>query len=148
MDISEELKSIVNKLKMEFGYELTRVSKEDDVDIDHLLFERATPEGNHQKLIIEDHTWERFLPDFDPEHHPWEVGDWLIFSYLTDDVRDWFGRYTETQHPLTYTEYRLIDRLIRQIEKERRYPEDRIFERKIQQIAKENDELKGEKNNG
>ena len=118
MDISKKLQSILDGFKEQFGYELKKINSEDDVYIDYLVFERKTLDGNHQNLTIEDHTWEKSRPDFDPKNHVNDIGDWLIFSYLTDDVRDWFGRYTETQYPLTYTEYKIIERIIQQIEKE------------------------------
>lgn len=121
-NISKELKAILDEFKERFGYELTDLAAEDDEIlerkyIDYLVFER-TAERSHHVLILEDHTWEKSCEDFDPKNHPWDVGDWLIFSYLKDDARDWFGHLIDTRYPLTYTEYKFIEKIILQIEKE------------------------------
>ena len=121
-EVSEKLKTIFDEFKAQFGYELKELVSDDDVllgrtYIDYMVFERIA-EGHHHVLILEDHTWEKSCEDFDPKNHPWDVGDWLIFSYLKDDVRDWFGHFTDTRYPLTYTEYKMIEKIILQIEKE------------------------------
>ena len=52
--------------------------------------------------------------DFNPNI---DVGDWLIFSMIMDSERDWFGRFVDTQYPLTYSEYKPIEKIIKEIER-------------------------------
>ena len=84
-------------------------SGEINEDFLEAVFTRTVERNCTQKLIIEDHRWEKTLPDYDTEK---DVGDWLIFSCLIDDERDYFGHYVETQYPLTLSEYSLIATLI------------------------------------
>ena len=106
MKNSEKLNGLFNELKIRFGYQLT----EKDDRCGYLKFERKVEGGNHI-LIIEDRRWERTREDLDPYT---DVVDWLIFSMFTNCERDWF---VETQYPLTYTEYRIIEAIIHELEK-------------------------------
>lgn len=76
----------------------------------HIVLERTVEGNKTHRVILEDHRWEKFEKDFDPER---DVGDWLIFSFLTDDERDYFGRFIETQYPLSLEEVHLIEKLIK-----------------------------------
>lgn len=123
MEISKELKELLDGFKEQFGYELKTINVENDeilekTFIEYLVFERTTVENNHQELTLEDHRWEKSCEDFDPKKHPADIGDWLIFSYITDEDRDWFGNFVNTQYPLTYSEYKIIEKIIQQCEKE------------------------------
>lgn len=106
---SEKLDTLLAKLKHGFGYQLVEKNK----DCDYLKFER-TAEGCNHVVIIEDHNWELSRSDFDPDT---DIGDWLIFSMLTNDKRDWFGNFVETQYPLTYSEYKIFEAIIHELEK-------------------------------
>lgn len=75
----------------------------------YIVLERTVEQYNTHQVVIEDHRHERAEKDFDPKR---DIGDWLIFSSLTDDERDWFGRFVETQYPLKLKEVRLIEELI------------------------------------
>jgi len=103
------LYSLFNELKSRFGYRL--IEKNDECG--YLKFER-TAEGCKHLLILEDHRWELMRSDFDPDT---DIGDWLIFSMLTNNERDWFGNFVDTQYPLTYAEYKLIEEIIHEVEK-------------------------------
>lgn len=109
MENSEKLNELFNELKSRFGYRLTEKNDE----CRYLKFER-TAEGYNHMLILEDHRWELMREDFDPDT---DIGDWLIFSMLTNNERDWFGNFVDTQYPLTYTEYKLIEGIIHELEK-------------------------------
>lgn len=109
MKNSEKLNELLVKFKNVYGYELV----EDNKDCGYWKFER-TAEGCNHVLILEDHRWELNREDFDPDT---DIGDWLIFSMLTNDERGWFGNFVETQYPLTYTEYKLIEEIIHELEK-------------------------------
>lgn len=74
------------------------------------------PDGTSHIIIIEDHRWERNEPDF-IEGEPNNVGDWLIFSLAKDSEVNWFGNALDEQYPLTLTEYRYIENLIKNLEK-------------------------------
>jgi hypothetical protein len=106
---SEKLNKLLEQFKNVYGYELVEANK----DCDYWKFKR-TAEGHNHILILEDHRWEIDRPDFDIDK---DIGDWLIFSMLTDYERDWFGRFVETQYPLTYTEYKMIEKIIHELEK-------------------------------
>ena len=75
----------------------------------YIVLERTVGQYNTHRLTIEDRRYERAEKDFDPRR---DIGDWLIFSSLTDDERDWFGRFVETQYPLKLEEVHLIEELI------------------------------------
>lgn len=85
------------------------VKEEFTLDTDYIVLERTVEGANTHQVTIEDHRWEASEEDFSKER---DIGDWLIFSCLTDDERDWFGRYVETQYPLTLSEIHLIEELI------------------------------------
>lgn len=106
---SEKLNELLVQFKNVFGYELVKADK----DCDYWKFER-TAEGYNHVLILEDHRWELKMDDFDGDT---DIGDWLIFSMLTNCERDWFGHFVDTQYPLTYTEYRMIEAIINELEK-------------------------------
>ena len=109
MEISEKLNDLFDEFQSRFGYQLTEKNDE----CGYLKFER-TVEGCNHLLILEDHRWELKREDFDPDT---DIGDWLIFSMLTNEERDWFGHFVETQYPLTYKEYKLIEEIIHEIER-------------------------------
>lgn len=109
MENSEKLNGLFDELESRFGYQLT----EKNDKCGYLKFER-TAEGYNHMLILEDHRWELMREDFDPDT---DIGDWLIFSMLTNNERDWFGNFVYTQYPLTYTEYKLIEGIIHELEK-------------------------------
>ena len=75
----------------------------------YIVLERTVEQYNTHRVVIEDHCYERAEKDFDPKR---DIGDWVIFSCLTDDERDWFGRFVETQYPLTLKEVHLLEELI------------------------------------
>ena len=110
MENSKKINDLFDEFESRFGYQLT----EKNDKCCYLKFER-TVEGCHHLLILEDHRWELMREDFNPDT---DVGDWLIFSMLTNDERDWFGRFVDTQYPLTYTEYTIIERIIQELEDE------------------------------
>ena len=85
-----------------------KVKKEYDLDSQYIVLERTVEQNNTHRVEIEDHRYERAEKDFDPKR---DIGDWLIFSSLTDDERDWFGCFVETQYPLKLEEVRLIEEL-------------------------------------
>ena len=109
MESSSLLDDILAEFKEEFGYSLIDANP----DCDYWVFQRTVEGSNTHKLILEDHRWERGENDFNPDK---DIGDWLIFSMLTDDERGWFGNYVETQYPLTYSEYRMIEKIIKELE--------------------------------
>lgn len=100
---------IVKKLN-DIGFQ---VKEEYTLDNAYVVLERTVKGHNTHQVILEDHRWERFEKDFDPER---DVGDWLIFSYLIDEERDYFGHFVETQYPLTLTEVHLIKEVIEYLE--------------------------------
>lgn len=104
------METILTEFKEKFGYELIK----EDPGCDYWVFQRTVEGCNTHQLILEDHRWERGEKDFNPNK---DIGDWLIFSMLTDDERGWFGNYVETQYPLTYSEYQMIERIIKELEK-------------------------------
>lgn len=79
----------------------------------YIVLERTVERNKTHQITLEDHRWEKAEKDFDPKR---DVGDWLIFSCLTDDQRDYFGRFVETQYPLTFDELHLIEQLIYALE--------------------------------
>ena len=79
------------------------------LDTSYISLERTVEHHNTHQIVIEDHRWEAAEKDFDPKR---DCGDWLIFSSLTDDERDYFGRFVETQYPLELSEIHLIEELI------------------------------------
>lgn len=96
---------VIQKLE-EIGF---KVKKEYTLSSYYIVLERTVEQCNTHNVTIEDHRYERAEKDFDPKR---DVGDWLIFSSLTDDERDWFGRFVETQYPLTLEEVHLLEELI------------------------------------
>ena len=104
------LDDLIVRFRNVYGYKMVERNQE----CRYLKFER-TVEGHNHILIIEDHRWELAREDFDPDT---DVGDWLIFSMLTNLERDWFGHSVESQYPLTYSEYRFIEEIIHELEKE------------------------------
>ena len=112
-NISEELKGILDEFKTLFGYELEEMNE----DLEYVIFERSVERNHTHRLILEDHTWEKTWKNYNPKT---DIGDWLIFSELTDMDRDWFGHFVDTQYPLTYTEYKTIEKIIKILEKERK----------------------------
>ena len=107
---SSRLDELLKEFHRKFGYEM--VKRNDHLD--YVKFQRTVEQNNTHELLLEDHRWERMEKDFDPQR---DIGDWLIFSYLIDDERDWFGRFVETQYPLTYSEYKMIEEIIYELEK-------------------------------
>lgn len=105
----EKLYGLFKEFENRFGYHLT----EKNDDCGYFKFER-TAEGHNHLLILEDHRWELKREDFDPDT---DIGDWLIFSMLTNNERGWFGNFVDTQYPLTYKEYKLIEAIIHELEK-------------------------------
>ena len=106
---NSQVDDILSEFKSTFGYTLAKP----EPGTGYWVFQR-TVEGNHtQELILEDHRWERGERDFNPKR---DTGDWLIFSMLIDDERDWFGRFVQTQYPLTYSEYKMIEKIIHELE--------------------------------
>jgi len=130
MNNFETLNSLFNKLEKRFGYQLT----ERNDKCRYIKFERTVKEGHHI-LILEDHRWELARDDFDPDT---DIGDWLIFSsILTIDEPDWVD---ETQYPLTYSEYKIIEKIIQKLEKE---DEWKIYGGITDDIYKANESSKG-----
>lgn len=109
MDSNSQLDELLAEFKERFGYELD----EKDDDLRYVLFKRIVNGGDTHVVILEDHRWE-LEANFDPEI---DVGDWLIFSEIKNGERDWFGHYIDTQYPLTYEEYKLIEKIIHELEK-------------------------------
>ena len=110
-DLSSRLDpELLTEFKDKFGYEL----KKKDDDLNYVLFERTVEDGDNHVLILEDHRWEREEANFDPD---FDVGDWLIFSMLKDSAIDWYGQRISEQYPLTYEEYKLIEKIIHDLEK-------------------------------
>jgi hypothetical protein len=101
-NISTELKALLFDFKKKFNYEITKINRE----CKFWVFERIVEDSRTHQLILEDHR-----EDVD-------IGDWLIFSYLIDDERNWYGNYIETQYPLTYSEYKFIEKIINELETE------------------------------
>lgn len=101
---------LLDEFKEKFGFELI----EKNEDLEYWVFERKTELDETHRLILEDHRWELAMDGFNPKK---DIGDWLIFSELTDSERDWFGRFIETQYPLTYAEYKFIEKIIQELEK-------------------------------
>ena len=96
---------IIKKLE-DIGF---KVKEEYDLDSQYIVLERTVEQYNTHQVVIEDHRYERAEKDFDPRR---DTGDWLIFSSLTDDERDWFGHFVETQYPLKLEEVHLLEELI------------------------------------
>ena len=96
---------IIKKLE-EIGF---KVKEEYTLRSYYIVLERTVEQYNTHRLIIEDHRHEQAAKDFDPRR---DIGDWLIFSLLIDDTRDWFGHFVETQYPLKLEEVHLIEELI------------------------------------
>ena len=99
--ISPNLKALLFGFKEKFNYELTEIN----YNCKFWVFKRTVEDSSTHQLILEDHR-----EDVD-------IGDWLIFSYLIEysDYDDW---YTETQYPLTYSEYKFIEKIIHELETE------------------------------
>lgn len=105
----KSLFDLLDELKNQFGY--TCEMKYDELD--YIKFERKVDGDHTHVVLLEDHRWERGRPDFNPKK---DVGDWLIFSMLTDDERGWFGNYIDSQYPLSYSEYKLFEKIIHKLE--------------------------------
>ena len=98
MTIEEAIKFIEDT----FGFKCT---ERIDIETGEKWYEfERTHHGYHHVVIIEDHRWERVSEDFDPVNNPYDVGEWLIFSYTDNSCRDYFGHEIEEQQPLTAPE--------------------------------------------
>ena len=76
---------------------------------------RKTEHSEIREINIEDHTWEKAEPDFDPVNNPFDIGDWVIASYTRNTQRDYFGRFIMEQFPLTLAEVQMVIRLIEKL---------------------------------
>ena len=113
MTIAEALKKIED-----FGYSVKEKPENMDVDAGYFTFEKTEYNRDHHVVTIEDHRWERISENFDPINNPYDIGEWLIFSCIDNDERDYFGRFVETQYPLTLPEVEAFLSLIRAFEEE------------------------------
>ena len=111
MNYSSNLNDILEKFSA-IGFSVKELTE----NADEIILERTVERNNTHQITLEDHRWERAC-GFDPKR---DVGEWLIFSMLTDDERDWFGHFVETQYPLTLPEIKLVEELIDALEKEQK----------------------------
>lgn len=106
MNNYDEIISAFNKI----GF---KVKAEYEPDTTYIILERLVEGTKIHQVILEDHRWEKAEEDFDPKN---DIGEWLIFSFLINDVRDYYGHFVETQYPLTLPEIHLIEKLIEVLE--------------------------------
>lgn len=110
MELSSRLVDILTDFKEKFGYKLV----EHNEPCKYYVFERTTVEEFLEKVILEDHRWEAKEEGFDPRKNPYDVGDWLIFA-MTTEFDD--GQTNEFPYGLTYSEYKMIERIILELER-------------------------------
>lgn len=101
-DISTELKALLFDFQEKFDYKIEKINRK----CKFWVFKRTVEDSCTHQLILED-----CREDVD-------IGDWLIFSSLIDDERNWDGYYIETKYPLTYSEYKFIEKIIHELETE------------------------------
>lgn len=105
-------KNVISEIE-KLGFKLIEDYLYDTADY---IFERQVENDYYtQRLVIEDHRYEKRMKDFDPDK---DIGDWALFSSLIDEERDYFGHYVETQYPITLAEMRLFLQLIEETEAE------------------------------
>lgn len=89
-------KLFINQIKSDFGFE----TEGWDNTLRCIIFRRTANHSETHEVILEDHR--------DNEH----VEDWLIFSYLKDNLIDWYGQKDNEQYPLELREYRTFANFI------------------------------------
>lgn len=108
--LSSPLDDLISEFHLKFDFDIAEFND----DCQYFKFERSVNDGDHHVVILEDHRWEAERPDFDPKV---DIGDWVIFSMLDNAERDWFGRFVESQYPLTYSEYQMLEKIIKEVER-------------------------------
>lgn len=106
-----KLEKLLKDFKDRYKYSLVEIND----DLEYVVFKRIVERNKTHTLTLEDHRWELEMSNFDPDT---DIGDWLIFSELENSERDWFGHFIPTQYPLTLSEYKFIEEIIKELEKE------------------------------
>lgn len=100
------------------NYTMKKKPEDKEVDAGYFKFQKTESDGSHHVVVLEDHRWEKAEENFDPIRNPFDIGEWLIFSYTDNQERDYFGRFVETQYPLTLPEMEAFINLCKAFEEE------------------------------
>jgi hypothetical protein len=86
----------IDQIKTDLGFE----TEGWDNSLRCIIFRRTVNHSEIHEVVLEDYR--------DDEH----VADWLIFSYLKDNITDWYGQKENEQYPLELREYRTFANFI------------------------------------
>lgn len=90
----------IDQIKTDLGFE----TEGWDNSLRSITFRRTVNHSETHEVVLEDYR--------DNEH----VTDWLIFSYLKDNLTNWYGQKEDEQYPLELREYRTFANFINLLE--------------------------------
>lgn len=90
----------INQIKTDLGFETEGWNN----SLRSIIFRRTVNHSEIHEVALEDYR--------DDEH----IADWLIFSYLKDNLTNWYGQKEDEQYPLDLREYRTFANLINILE--------------------------------